>query len=50
MTDKALHETDGGGGGVSNPEVKSEKRDSGLWWVGGFMLALIILAAVLAII
>ena len=48
MTDKALHETDGGGGGVSNPNA-SEKQDKSLWWLVGFILALIIMAAVLAI-
>lgn len=50
MTDKALHETDGGGGGVSNHNVKIENTDKGLWVVGGFLLGLVILAAVLAII
>lgn len=50
MYDKALHETDGGGGGVSNPNVKIENKDKSLWWVGGFLLALIALATVLAII
>ena len=50
MTDKALHETDGGGGGVSDPNVKIENTDKSLWVVGGFLLALILLATILAII
>ena len=39
-----------GGGGVSNPNVKIENTDKSLWVVGGFLLALILLAIVLAII
>lgn len=49
MTDKALHETDGGGVGKSQ-SPKVENQDRSLWWVGGFLLALIALATVLAII
>lgn len=39
-----------GGGGVSNPNVKIENTDKSLWVVGGFLLALILLATILAII
>lgn len=39
-----------GGGGVSNPNVKKEAKDTSLWWVVGFLLGLVILATVLAII
>lgn len=49
MIDKAIHEKEPSGGGMSQkPEVAN--KDNSLWWVGGFLLALIILAAVLAII
>lgn len=50
MVEKAIHEKDGGGGGVSNPNVKIENTDKSLWVVGGFLLALILLAIILAII
>lgn len=50
MYDKAEHKTDGGGGGISNPNVKIENTDKSLWVVGGFLLALILLATILAII
>ena len=51
MVEKEIHEKDGcGGGGVSNHNVKIENTDKSLWVVGGFLLALIILATVLAII
>jgi hypothetical protein len=50
MIEKELHQTEGGGGGVSNPNVKKEAKDTSLWWVGGFLLALILLAILLAII
>lgn len=49
MIDKAIHEKEPSGGGM-NPNHKVEDQDKSLWWVGGFLLALIILAAVLAII
>lgn len=38
----------GGGGKSQSPKV--ENQDKSLWWVGGFLLALIALATVLAII
>lgn len=50
MIEKEIHVTDGGGGGVSNPNVKKEAKDTSLWWVVGFLLALILLAIILAII
>ena len=50
MIEKENHVTDGGGGGVSNPNVKKEAKDTSLWWVVGFLLGLVILATVLAII
>lgn len=50
MVEKEIHEKDGGGCGVSNPNVKIEKTDKSLWVVGGFLLALILLATILAII
>lgn len=49
MYDKAEHKAEASGGGKSqSPNV--ENKDKSIWWVGGFLLALIILAAVLAII
>ena len=50
MVEKEIYEKDGGGGGVSNPNVKIENTDKSLWVVGGFLLALILLATILAII
>lgn len=50
MVEKEIHVTEGGGGGVSNPNVKIENSDKSLWWVGGFLLALVLLSVVLAII
>ncbi len=50
MVEKEIHEKDGGGGGVSNPNVKIENTDRSLWVVGGFLFALILLATILAII
>ena len=50
MVEKEIHEKDGGGGGVSNPNVKTENSDKSLWVVGGFLLALVLLSIVLAII
>ena len=38
-----------GGGGSTKPK-ESENSDKSLWWVGGFLLALILLAILLAII
>ena len=47
--EKDLNGTEVKGGGMSQkPEV--ENKDKSLRWVGGFLIALIILAAVLAII
>jgi len=40
----------GGGGNSSSQQPKeSEKQDKSLWWLVGFILALIIMAGVLAI-
>ena len=50
MVEKEIHEKDGGGGGASNPNVKIENTDKSLWVVGGFLLALVLLAIILAII
>lgn len=38
-----------GGGGSTKPK-ESENSDKSLWWVGGFLLALVLLSIVLAII
>lgn len=48
MRQKAEHKTEGGGGGSRSPKV--EKHDKSLLWVGGFLLALVLLSIVLAII
>ena len=49
MNDKAEHRPEPSGGGMSQkPEVVN--KDKSLWWVVGFLLALIILAVVLTII
>jgi hypothetical protein len=49
MYNKAEHRPEPSGGDMSQkPEVVN--KDKSLWWVGGFLLGLIILAAVLAII
>ena len=50
MIDKAEHKTDGGGGGSSQHPKECKNRDKSLWWVGGFLLALVLLSIVLAII
>ena len=38
------------GGGGGNSTAESEKADRSLWYVAGFLLGLVILAAILAII
>jgi hypothetical protein len=50
MVEKEIHQTDGNGGGVSNPNISDKENDKGLWWIGGFLLALVVTAIVLAII
>lgn len=39
-----------GGGGSSQQPKECENSDKSLWWVGGFLLAMILLAILLAII
>ena len=39
-----------GGCGSSQQPKECENSDKSLWWVGGFLLALILLATILAII
>ena len=49
MIQKAEHRPEPSGGGMNQkPEVVSQ--DKSIWWVGGFLLGLVILAALLAII
>jgi len=50
MIEKEIHQTEGGGGGVSNHNVTKKAKYTSLWWVLGFLLGLVLLAAVLAII
>ena len=50
MREEAIHQTDGGGGGISNLNANNGNSDNSLWWVAGFLLFLIILGVVLAII
>lgn len=47
VQDNVDSKSDGGG---DNSTAESKETDRSLWYVGGFLLALIILAAVLAII